>query len=689
MPSNTNTVMPANQPNEDTQRQNLSPFDLVGIGFGPANLSLSVRLAEENLAESNQIARSRDQVTGVDGPNQHAETTLKACFIESNDCFRWHPGIFLKDLVTLRNPCSPFSFLNYLHCQKRLVDFINRATFTPTRLEFADYLAWVARHVTSSSPPSDSSSGTHDSGTRKENSLDLCYGERVVAVEGVRGPTGDIDFLRVSSTKSSNGSIRRYLCRNLVISAGGIPRVPEPFRDIGFESPKKSCHVIHTSTFLQHIDHLLSKITRSASAYPNQSEARANSRGTRQPIENLGLDRSNSPSSINSAPSTDGLTSCSSAAELESSDESRPEEPRKIKIAVIGAGQSAAETLLETYSRLKPLMASVNGLGTSGEIDLIIKQGHLRPSDDSPFSNEVFNPQSTDFFYELNAEELAPRSIPQPTRHGRKKVKDFLLEEAAATNYAVVNPETLSTLYETMYSQKVEQGMDKSQFGDWSQFNNVKINIINYTEIIAAEVNSSRDGSVDTVLENILTRTTTRARYDAVILGTGYCRQSWKGILFGKSVECPGPDINLRTLWPNLSLDTLHGFHPSSDPSNDDGLTNSDIVSNGLSDENDQASCLSEPSIETPIDLKIARNYRLLLPETFIEPNPSSVTSAGNENLRIRKFRPTVWLQGCNEGTHGISDSLLSVLSVRSGEIFDGIKEEGWFGNVSKATTRP
>ncbi|POW13032.1 hypothetical protein PSTT_04039 [Puccinia striiformis] len=216
-----------------------------------------------------------------------------------------------------------------------------------------------------------------------------------------------------------------------------------------------------------------------------------------------------------------------------------------------------------------------------------------------------------------------------------------------------------------MYSQKVEQGMDKT------------------------EVNSSRDGSVDTVLENILTRTTTRARYDAVILGTGYCRQSWKGILFGKSAECPGPDINLRTLWPNLSLDTLHGFHPSSDPSNDDGLTNSDIVSNGLSDENDQASCLSEPSIETPIDLKIARNYRLLLPETFIEPNPSSVTSPETENLRIRKFRPTVWLQGCNEGTHGISDSLLSVLSVRSGEIFDGIKEEGWFGNVSKATTRP
>ncbi|KAI7939711.1 hypothetical protein MJO29_014447 [Puccinia striiformis f. sp. tritici] len=88
-------------------------------------------------------------------------------------------------------------------------------------------------------------------------------------------------------------------------------------------------------------------------------------------------------------------------------------------------------------------------------------------------------------------------------------------------------------------------------------------------------------------------------------------------------------------------------------PSNGDGLTNSYMVSNGLSDENANASCLSEPSIKTPINWKIARNYRLLLPETFIEPNPSSATSSENENLRIRQFRPTVnWLQGCNEGTH-------------------------------------
>jgi L-ornithine N5-monooxygenase len=32
-----------------------------------------------------------------------------------------------------------------------------------------------------------------------------------------------------------------------------------------------------------------------------------------------------------------------------------------------------------------------------------------------------------------------------------------------------------------------------------------------------------------------------------------------------------------------------------------------------------------------------------------------------------------IWLQGCNESTHGISDSLLSVLATRSGEIVESI----------------
>ncbi|OAV98400.1 hypothetical protein PTTG_05560 [Puccinia triticina 1-1 BBBD Race 1] len=686
------TTAPVQSSTEDAQNNHHPEvFDLIGIGFGPANLSLGVRLAEENLAVAS-IHQPRARGDDDEDHNHHqAKTALKTCFIESNQCFRWHPGMmidgsrmqisFLKDLVTLRNPCSPFSFLNYLHCQGRLIDFINRATFTPTRLEFADYLAWVARQVVVvSSSSSATSSKNKITSPSKLNSIDLCYGERVIGVEGVRGPTGDVEFLRVSSTKPSNGGLQQHLCRNLVISVGGTPRVPRSFQEIGYNAPpKQPAFVIHTSTFLQDIDQILRRLIWSASSYPDERPAR------QQPICNPKLNRPNSASSVNSVTPSDDLASCSSPAEPAFSDQSPPGLLRKIKIAVIGAGQSAAETLIETYNRLKPLMASFDGAETCAELDLLIKQGHLRPSDDSPFSNEVFNPQSTNFFYDLSAQELRPRLSAQSQINGHKKLNDILLKEAAATNYAVVNPETLGTLYETMYSQKVDQGMDRGQFGDSGRANVVKINIINYTDVSAAEANSSGDGSVDVILENVLTGTTSKAHYHAVILGTGYSRQSWKDILFGRPTKFTGSGINLRTLWPNLSIDSLHGFHLSSEHSTDGSPTNSDIVSSGLSDEHDHDSCPSEASHRTPIDLNIARNYRLLLPETFVEPDPSdSSTSASsaNQKIRVRKFRPTVWLQGCNEKTHGISDSLLSVLSVRSGEIFDGIQQEGWFDKL-------
>ncbi|MGV7904616.1 SidA/IucD/PvdA family monooxygenase, partial [Mycobacterium kansasii] len=48
---------------------------------------------------------------------------------------------------TLRNPRSPFTFLSYLEARGRLVDFINHQTFFPTRVEFTDYLSWVAESV--------------------------------------------------------------------------------------------------------------------------------------------------------------------------------------------------------------------------------------------------------------------------------------------------------------------------------------------------------------------------------------------------------------------------------------------------------------------------------------------------------------------------------------------------------------
>jgi L-ornithine N5-oxygenase len=104
--------------------------NLLGIGFGPSNLALAIVLAERD---------------------------TRAVFVEAQPRFGWHRGMllpgarmqvpFLKDLVTLRNPVSDFTFVNYLSQRGRLVDFVGRRTFFPSRLEFHDYLEWAADRV--------------------------------------------------------------------------------------------------------------------------------------------------------------------------------------------------------------------------------------------------------------------------------------------------------------------------------------------------------------------------------------------------------------------------------------------------------------------------------------------------------------------------------------------------------------
>ena len=100
------------------------PLDLLGIGFGPSNLALAIALEEQA---------------------QQRGTVLDTLFLDRQRDYRWHGGTlvaqselqisFLKDLVTLRNPCSPYSFVKYLHHHRRLVDFINIGTFYPCRME--------------------------------------------------------------------------------------------------------------------------------------------------------------------------------------------------------------------------------------------------------------------------------------------------------------------------------------------------------------------------------------------------------------------------------------------------------------------------------------------------------------------------------------------------------------------------
>ncbi|MDX2970016.1 SidA/IucD/PvdA family monooxygenase [Kribbella solani] len=108
--------------------------ELLAVGAGPSNLGLAVALEElaPELAESSLL-------------------------IDRNAVIGWQQGMlmpwatsqvsFLKDLVTQRDPRSRFSFLNHLYETGRLDDFVNLSTFTPYRVEFTEYLRWVAKSL--------------------------------------------------------------------------------------------------------------------------------------------------------------------------------------------------------------------------------------------------------------------------------------------------------------------------------------------------------------------------------------------------------------------------------------------------------------------------------------------------------------------------------------------------------------
>ncbi|MBG6181235.1 lysine N(6)-hydroxylase/L-ornithine N(5)-oxygenase family protein [Arthrobacter sp. CAN_A1] len=155
-------------------------FDFAGIGVGPFNLGL---------------AALSEPVDGLDG-----------VFLEQRDSFDWHPGMmlelahlqvpFMADLVTMADPTSPFSFLNFLKQTGRLYRFYIRENFYPLRAEYNQYCQWVAGQLRS---------------VRFSTSvLDITYEDGVyhLAVVGPGGPEG-------------------LLARRLVLGTGTLPYVPE------------------------------------------------------------------------------------------------------------------------------------------------------------------------------------------------------------------------------------------------------------------------------------------------------------------------------------------------------------------------------------------------------------------------------------------------------------------------------
>lgn len=107
---------------------NAPVYDFLGIGIGPFNLGLAC------------LTRPIKPLQGL--------------FLDRRSGFDWHPGMmldqvslqtpFLSDLVTLADPTSPLSFLNYLKKQGRLYAFYIKEDFFILREEYNQYCQWAA-----------------------------------------------------------------------------------------------------------------------------------------------------------------------------------------------------------------------------------------------------------------------------------------------------------------------------------------------------------------------------------------------------------------------------------------------------------------------------------------------------------------------------------------------------------------
>jgi L-ornithine N5-oxygenase len=129
---------------------------------------------------------------------------------------------FIKDMATLRNPRSEFTFINYLHKNNRLVEFTNLNTFLPQRVEYEDYMRWCASWF--------------------EDVVE--YSQEVVQIvpEKSLESHGQTNTFVVTSRNSFTGEISARRTKHVVIAAGGRPRIPAPF-------PEQHSKVIHSSKF--------------------------------------------------------------------------------------------------------------------------------------------------------------------------------------------------------------------------------------------------------------------------------------------------------------------------------------------------------------------------------------------------------------------------------------------------------
>lgn len=172
----------ANSPLSHTH-QTSAVLDFVAIGLGPFNLSLAC------------LADPIRELNGL--------------FLERNEDFDWHPGMliddttlqnpFLADLVSLADPRSPFSFLNYCKQEGKLYAYYIRERFYLSRAEYNRYCKWAIGRLSS-----------------------IRFGANVERVDYDE----EAGHYVVSGLEVRNARAFSYRAKRLVIGVGSVPQLP-------------------------------------------------------------------------------------------------------------------------------------------------------------------------------------------------------------------------------------------------------------------------------------------------------------------------------------------------------------------------------------------------------------------------------------------------------------------------------
>lgn len=186
-------------------------LELIGIGLGPFNLSLATLLSKQ--------------------------PTIKGLFFEQKKEFNWHKSMilphttlqvpFMADLVTLIDPTSRYTFLNYLHTQHRLLKFYFLEDFEIYRQEYNHYCQWVASQLDS-----------------------LVFDAQVVSITPAKNDELDHSG-NFAVTVCERGKNKTYISKNIVIGTGSKPVLPLFLQGIAKQAPQ---HCMHTADYANCFD---------------------------------------------------------------------------------------------------------------------------------------------------------------------------------------------------------------------------------------------------------------------------------------------------------------------------------------------------------------------------------------------------------------------------------------------------